>query len=97
MTPKSRRNSQWRSWFAAHAGEENAARQCIEFTLERYGRLDILVNNAATNAAYGPLADQDYDAFRKTIDLNLWAPIMWSSLAAKAWMLEHGEIGRAHV
>jgi NAD(P)-dependent dehydrogenase (short-subunit alcohol dehydrogenase family) len=76
--------------FAAHAGEENAARQCIEFTLERYGRLDILVNNAATNAAYGPLADQDYDAFRKTIDLNLWAPIMWSSLAAKAWMLEHG-------
>jgi NAD(P)-dependent dehydrogenase (short-subunit alcohol dehydrogenase family) len=75
--------------FAAHAADEDAARRCVDFTLERFGRLDILVNNAATNAAYGPLVDQRYEAFRKTIDLNVWAPIMWSSLAARAWMSEH--------
>ena len=68
--------------FAAHAADVDAARRCVDFTLERFGRLDILVNNAATNAAYGPLVDQHYDAFRKTIDLNVWAPIVWSSLAA---------------
>jgi NAD(P)-dependent dehydrogenase (short-subunit alcohol dehydrogenase family) len=76
--------------FAAHATDEDAARRCVDFTLERFGSLDILVNNAATNAAYGPLGDQNYDAFRKTIDLNVWAPIVWSSLAARAWMSEHG-------
>jgi len=76
--------------FAAHAADVDAARRCVDFTLERFGRLDILVNNAATNAAYGPLVDQHYSAFRKTIDLNVWAPIVWSSLAARAWMSEHG-------
>jgi NAD(P)-dependent dehydrogenase (short-subunit alcohol dehydrogenase family) len=76
--------------FAAHAADEHAARRCIDSTLERFGRLDILVNNAATNAAYGPLVDQSHDAVRKTIDLNLWAPILWSSLAARAWMSAHG-------
>jgi NAD(P)-dependent dehydrogenase (short-subunit alcohol dehydrogenase family) len=78
--------------FAAHAGDEDAARRCVDFTLERFGSLNVLVNNAATNAAYGPLVDQHYDAFRKTIDLNLWAPIMWSSLAAKAWMRQYGGV-----
>jgi NAD(P)-dependent dehydrogenase (short-subunit alcohol dehydrogenase family) len=76
--------------FAAHATDSAAARRCIDFTVEHFGRLDILVNNAATNTAYGALTDQDYDAFRKTIDLNMWAPILWSSLAARAWMSEHG-------
>jgi NAD(P)-dependent dehydrogenase (short-subunit alcohol dehydrogenase family) len=76
--------------FAAHAADEDAARRCVDFALERFGRLDILVNNAGTNAAYGPLVDQHYDAFRKTIDVNLWAPIMWSSLAARSWMSQHG-------
>jgi len=75
--------------FAAHATDEDAARRCVDFTLERFGCLDILVNNAATNAAYGPLVDQHYETFRKTIDVNVWAPIMWSSLAARAWMTEH--------
>ena len=75
--------------FAVHAADEDAARRYVDFTLERFGRLDILVNNAATNAAYGPLVDQHYETFRKTIDLNVWAPIMWSSLAARAWMSEH--------
>ena len=37
--------------FAAHAADKDAARRCVDFTLERFGRLDILVNNAATNAA----------------------------------------------
>lgn len=76
--------------FAADAADEDAARRCVDFALERFGRLDVLINNAGTNAAYGPLVDQHYDAVRKTIDVNLWAPIMWSSLAARAWMSQHG-------
>jgi NAD(P)-dependent dehydrogenase (short-subunit alcohol dehydrogenase family) len=74
----------------AHAVEEDAAKRCVEQTLDRFGRIDILVNNAGTNPAYGPLIDQDHARFAKTFDVNLWAPLLWTSLAVTAWMAEHG-------
>ena len=74
----------------AHAVDEDAARRCVELTLERFGSVDILINNAGTNPAYGPLIDQDHARFTKIFDVNLWAPLLWTSLAAKAWMREHG-------
>jgi NAD(P)-dependent dehydrogenase (short-subunit alcohol dehydrogenase family) len=70
----------------AHAVDEDAARRCIEMTLERFGSVDILVNNAGTNPAFGPVIDQDHARFAKTFDVNLWAPILWTSLATRAWM-----------
>src|ERR1700759_3955751 len=75
---------------AAHAVDDDAARRCVDLALERFGSIDILVNNAGTNPAYGPLIDQDPARFSKTFDVNLWAPLLWTSLAAKAWMREHG-------
>jgi NAD(P)-dependent dehydrogenase (short-subunit alcohol dehydrogenase family) len=75
---------------AAHAVDEDAARRCFDITLERFGSVDILVNNAGTNPAYGPLIDQDHGRFAKVFDVNLWAPLMWTSLAVSAWMGEHG-------
>ncbi|QNG20419.1 SDR family oxidoreductase [Rhodococcus triatomae] len=76
--------------YGAHAVDEDAARACIDFTLEKFGRIDILVNNAGTNPAFGPVIDQDHARFAKTFDVNLWAPVLWTSLAARAWMREHG-------
>src|SRR5271154_3565607 len=75
---------------AAHAVDEEAARQCVDLTLDRFGSIDILINNAGTNPAYGPLIDQDHARFAKTFEVNLWAPLLWTSLAVKAWMGEHG-------
>lgn len=75
---------------AAHATDEDAAQRCIDTALERFGSIDILVNNAGTNPAYGPVVDQDYNRFTKTFGVNLWAPILWTSLATRAWMGEHG-------
>ncbi len=77
---------------AAHAVDEDAAQRCVDLTLERFGSIDILVNNAGTNPAYGPLVDQDHARFAKTFDVNLWAPLLWTSLAVKAWMGEHGGV-----
>jgi NAD(P)-dependent dehydrogenase (short-subunit alcohol dehydrogenase family) len=75
---------------AAHAVEEAAAQRCIDLAVERFGSVDILVNNAGTNPAYGPLIEQDHARFAKVFDVNLWAPLLWTSLAVKAWMGEHG-------
>lgn len=75
---------------AAHAVEEDQARGCVELAVEKFGGLDILVNNAGTNPAFGPLIDQDHGRFAKLFDVNLWAPLLWTSLAAKASMGTHG-------
>jgi len=74
----------------AHAVDEDVARRCVDFTLERFGSVDILVNNAGTNPAYGQLIDQDHARFTKIFDVNLWAPLLWTSLVVKSWMGEHG-------
>lgn len=75
---------------AAHAADEQSARRCLDLTLERFGSIDILVNNAGTNPSYGPVIDQDYARFAKTLEVNLWAPILWTGLVTRAWMGEHG-------
>src|SRR4051812_24025294 len=74
----------------AHAVDEDQARRCVDLTLQRFGRIDILVNNAGTNPAFGPIIEQDHARFAKTFDVNLWAPVLWTALATKAWMGDHG-------
>jgi NAD(P)-dependent dehydrogenase (short-subunit alcohol dehydrogenase family) len=74
----------------AHAVDEDAARRCIEFALERFGSLDVLINNAGTNPAFGPLTSQDHRRFSKVFDVNVWAPLMWTSTAVSAWMGRQG-------
>ncbi len=74
----------------AHATDEVAAAGCVASAVERFGSLDILVNNAGTNPAYGPLLDQDKARVMKTLDVNLWAPVLWSGLAWRVWMRNHG-------
>ena len=76
--------------YGARAADEDAAAACVEFALERFGSVDILVNNAGINPAFGPLVEQDHARFAKTVDTNLWAPILWTRLAWHAWMAEHG-------
>jgi NAD(P)-dependent dehydrogenase (short-subunit alcohol dehydrogenase family) len=78
--------------YAAHATDEQAATACVDFALERFGSVDILVNNAGTNPAFGPLLEQDHARFAKTVDTNVWAPILWTRLAWGAWMAEHGGV-----
>lgn len=75
---------------AAHAVDEAAAQRCIDLAIKRFGSVDILVNNAGTNPAYGPVLDQSHAQFAKAFDVNLWAPILWTSLTARAWMNENG-------
>lgn len=58
--------------------------------VERFGGLDLLVNNAATNPQFGPLVDADLGAVAKIMEVNLIAPIGWVQEAWRARMSEHG-------
>jgi NAD(P)-dependent dehydrogenase (short-subunit alcohol dehydrogenase family) len=63
--------------YAANAGDLEAADACVAATIERFGGLDILVNNAATNPYYGPTLGVDQPRYDKTFDVNLRGPLFW--------------------
>jgi NAD(P)-dependent dehydrogenase (short-subunit alcohol dehydrogenase family) len=67
--------------FAANAGDVAAGRACIDATIERFGGLDILVNNAATNPYFGESLGVDEARFDKTFQVNLRGPLFWTQIA----------------
>jgi NAD(P)-dependent dehydrogenase (short-subunit alcohol dehydrogenase family) len=77
-------------WYAANAGDADQAEACIAATVDRLGGLDILVNNAATNPYMGPMIDIDKGRADKTVQVNQWGVLLWSQLAWRATMEEHG-------
>ena len=56
---------------AAHAGRTEDLKRLTDLTLEKFGQIDILVNNAATNPYFGSLMDMDLAAWDKTFEVNL--------------------------
>lgn len=78
------------AWFAANAGEPDQAEACVAATVERFGALDVLVNNAGTSPYFGPLVDLDLPRANKTVQVNQTAVLVWTQLAMRAWMAEHG-------
>ena len=78
------------SVFAANAGEPDQARACVEACIERYGRIDLLVNNAATNPYYGPLMGIDVAAAEKTSRVNELGYLVWTQLAVEHGLAEGG-------
>ena len=78
--------------FEAHLLDQEATQACMAFALERFGSVDILLNNAASNPAYGPVIDQDHGRFMKTLEANVWGPANWTRAAWSAWMEDHGGV-----
>ncbi|GAC1364157.1 MAG: SDR family oxidoreductase [Polyangiales bacterium] len=56
---------------AFHAGEREAPQRLVEATVARFGKVDVLVNNAATNPHFGPFLTVDAGQWDKTFDVNL--------------------------
>ncbi len=78
------------AWFAANAGDPDAAEACVAATVERFGAVDILVNNAATNPYMGPLMGLDTSRADKTVQVNQRAVLVWTQCAWRASMAERG-------
>jgi NAD(P)-dependent dehydrogenase (short-subunit alcohol dehydrogenase family) len=62
----------------------------VAAALDRWGRLDILINNAGTNRDPGPLLESDAAGFERTFQINLRAPLLYAREAVTAWMGAHG-------
>ncbi len=59
------------SALACHIGEVEQIATAFREIDARHGRIDILVNNAATNPYFGPAVAMDLGAFQKTVDVNI--------------------------
>jgi len=77
---------------AANAGDPEAATAAVEATMARFGAVDILVNNAATNPYFGKAIDIELGAFDKTVAVNWRGPLLWSQLVWRNWMQDHGGV-----
>jgi NAD(P)-dependent dehydrogenase (short-subunit alcohol dehydrogenase family) len=74
--------------FQADIGSKSDFERLVEDTYSKFGRLDILVNNAA-RTRFAPLAEVTEDDFRDVVDTNLRGPLFGSAAATRK-MLEHG-------
>lgn len=75
---------------AGSVGDPAHLREVTELALRAFGRIDVVVNNAATNQPYGPLMDADPGAWREAFAINVEAPLRLVQCAWRAWMREHG-------
>jgi NAD(P)-dependent dehydrogenase (short-subunit alcohol dehydrogenase family) len=56
---------------AAHTGREEECVRLVAEAIARFGHVDVLVNNAATNPHFGPMLDVGMGAWDKTFEVNL--------------------------
>ena len=66
---------------SCHAGQLDQIEALIGSVGDHHGRLDILINNAATNPYYGPAAKLPPSAFDTTVEVNLKGPYYLMSAA----------------
>jgi len=72
------------------ADDEAHQADAVARAVERFGSLDLLVNNAAVNPQYGPLVDADLNAVRKVFEVNCTAVLGWTQQAWRAGMSAAG-------
>lgn len=74
---------------AAHNGQKEALQGLVQATIEAFGRVDILVNNAATNPHFGTLLEAEDSLWQKTIEVNIMGN-MWLTQAVVQHMKAQG-------
>jgi NAD(P)-dependent dehydrogenase (short-subunit alcohol dehydrogenase family) len=74
---------------AAHNGDKAALQALVAKTIETYGGVDVLVNNAATNPHFGTLLEAEDSMWQKTFEVNLLGNV-WLTQAAVKSMRERG-------
>ncbi len=75
---------------AGDIGEEADAARMVRETVERFGRLDILVNNAAVVGQVGPLEDTDLAQWNEALRINITGTMLCSREAVRQMKRQGG-------
>ncbi len=61
---------------ATHMGKADQIKNLVDKTLAAYGKIDVLINNAATNPVFGPVMFCEEPALKKIFEVNLFGPFL---------------------
>ncbi|HZF87520.1 SDR family oxidoreductase [Streptomyces sp.] len=75
---------------AGKAHDEAHQALAVERTMEAFGRVDYLVNNAGTNPVFGPIADLDLNVARKVFETNVVSALGFAQRTWHAWQKDNG-------
>jgi NAD(P)-dependent dehydrogenase (short-subunit alcohol dehydrogenase family) len=78
--------------FQGSIGDPTVAEESVTQCIEELGRLDIVVNNAAINPAFGPLMEADLGAVSKVFDSNITGPLRFVRAAWQHALADHGGV-----
>lgn len=66
----------------AHVGDFDQINNLVKRTVQKWGGVDIVVNNAAINPIFGPVIETDESVFDKMMAVNVKGPLELCKLAA---------------
>ncbi len=75
---------------AAHIAKVEDSKNLVKQVLDKFGRIDILFNNAGTNPYHGPLMDAEERAWDTTFNVNLRGPFFLAQLVARVMKKQGG-------
>ncbi|MBT3158402.1 SDR family oxidoreductase [Streptomyces sp. CHA1] len=75
---------------AGKAHDTDHQKEAVARTMEAFGRVDFLVNNAGTNPVFGPIAELDLNVARKVFETNVISALGFAQQTFKAWQAENG-------
>jgi NAD(P)-dependent dehydrogenase (short-subunit alcohol dehydrogenase family) len=75
---------------AAHIAKVEDSKNLVKQVLDKFGRIDILFNNAGTNPYHGPLMDAEERGWDTTFNVNLRGPFFLAQLVAKVMKQQGG-------
>ncbi len=74
---------------ASHVGDVDQLNDLVKQTVDVYGGVDILINNAATNPVFAPLVEANSELFDKVMNVNVKACMILANLC-HPYMTERG-------
>ena len=72
--------------------DQEATARFVQETMERFGRLDALINNAAVLGPTGPVSETDLAGWRRAVEVNLLAPLALTRAALGALRESQGRL-----